>query len=131
MPGHLPKEELIPIADYGDSNIGKLKYVYRKGLAVRYGKTMQCIAGIHYNFSLPDSIWGVLREAENDPRSAVDYQSAGYIGLIRNFRRYSWLLMYLFGASPALDISFYAAANISLIALMKTPCICPTPPAYA
>ncbi|MCK9535170.1 MAG: glutamate--cysteine ligase [Pseudomonas sp.] len=106
MPGHLPKEELIPIADYGDSNIGKLKYVYRKGLAVRYGKTMQCIAGIHYNFSLPDSIWGVLREAENDPRSAVDYQSAGYIGLIRNFRRYSWLLMYLFGASPALDISF-------------------------
>lgn len=106
MPGHLPKEELIPIAQYGSSNIGQLKYVYRKGLAVRYGKTMQCIAGIHYNFSLPDSIWTLLREAENDPRSATDYQSARYIGLIRNFRRYSWLLMYLFGASPALDISF-------------------------
>ena len=106
MPGHLPKEEQIPIAQYGDSNVGKLKYVYRKGLAVRYGKTMQCIAGIHYNFSLPDSIWTMLRDAENDTRSEVDYQSARYIGLIRNFRRYSWLLMYLFGASPALDISF-------------------------
>ena len=106
MPGHLPKEELIPIAQFGSSNTGQLKYVYRKGLAVRYGKTMQCIAGIHYNFSLPDSIWTVLSQAENDPRSAIDYQSARYIALIRNFRRYSWLLMYLFGASPALDISF-------------------------
>ncbi len=26
--------------------------------------------------------------------------------MIRNFRRYSWLLMYLFGASPALDAGF-------------------------
>jgi len=106
MPGHLPKEEQIPIGQYGSSNIGQLKYVYRKGLSVRYGKAMQCIAGIHYNFSLPDSIWELLREAENDPRSPQDYQSARYISLIRNFRRYSWLLMYLFGASPALDISF-------------------------
>lgn len=106
MPGHLPKEEQIPIAQYGSSNIGQLKHVYRKGLAVRYGKTMQCIAGIHYNFSLPDSIWALLRRAEGDTSSQQDYQSARYIGLIRNFRRYSWLLMYLFGASPALDISF-------------------------
>ena len=106
MPGHLPKEELIPIGEYGTSNLGQLKYVYRKGLSVRYGKTMQCIAGIHYNFSLPDSIWTVLSKAENDHRSAIDYQSARYIALIRNFRRYSWILMYLFGASPALDISF-------------------------
>lgn len=106
MPGHLPKEELIPIAEYGTSNVGQLKYVYRKGLALRYGKTMQCIAGIHYNFSLPDSVWSLLREAEQDPRSDMDYQSARYIGLNRNFRRYNWLLMYLFGASPALDISF-------------------------
>ena len=106
MPGHLPKEELIPIGEYGTSNVGLLKHVYRKGLAVRYGKTMQCIAGIHYNFSIPDAIWTVLKDAENDQRSAIDYQSARYIALIRNFRRYSWLLMYLFGASPAIDISF-------------------------
>lgn len=106
MPGPLPDEETIPIARYGSSHIGQLKYVYRKGLALRYGKTMQCIAGIHYNFSLPEQLWAVLQEAEGDGRSARDYQSSRYIALIRNFRRYSWLLMYLFGASPALDKNF-------------------------
>lgn len=106
MPCALPDEETIPIARYGSSNIGRLKYVYRKGLALRYGKTMQCIAGIHYNFSLPEGLWQLQQQAEGDTQSARDYQSARYIALIRNFRRYSWLLMYLFGASPALDKGF-------------------------
>ena len=106
MPGLLPEEAQIPIAAYGSSNIGRLKYVYRQGLALRYGKTMQCIAGIHYNFSLPEALWSVLQADEQDGRSLQDYQSWRYIALIRNFRRYSWLLMYLFGASPALDASF-------------------------
>ena len=106
MPCALPAEEEIPIAYYGESNIGKLKYVYRKGLALRYGRTMQCIAGIHYNFSLPEALWPLLRQAEGGAESDRDFQSAAYIALIRNFRRYSWLLMYLFGASPALDAGF-------------------------
>jgi len=106
MPCPLPAEEDIPIAYYGTSNIGKLKYVYRQGLALRYGKTMQCIAGIHYNFSLPESVWPLLQQTENFDGDARDYQSHAYIALIRNFRRYSWLLMYLFGASPALDAGF-------------------------
>ena len=106
MPCPLPAEEDIPIAYYGTSNIGQLKYVYRKGLALRYGKTMQCIAGIHYNFSLPEAIWPLLREAEGFDGTDRDFQSSSYIALIRNFRRYSWLLMYLFGASPALDAGF-------------------------
>ncbi|MGK4343478.1 glutamate--cysteine ligase [Ectopseudomonas oleovorans] len=106
MPCPLPDEETIPIARYGSSNIGRLKYVYRKGLALRYGKTMQCIAGIHYNFSLPEGLWQLQQQSEGNEQSARDYQSARYIALIRNFRRYSWLLMYLFGASPALDKGF-------------------------
>jgi glutamate--cysteine ligase len=106
MPCPLPSEAQIPIARYGDSNIGKLKYVYRQGLALRYGKSMQCIAGIHYNFSLPDAVWPLLQALDGDQQSSRDYQSARYIALIRNFRRYSWLLMYLFGASPALDAGF-------------------------
>ena len=106
MPCPLPDEARIPIAEYGSSNIGRLKYVYRQGLALRYGKTMQCIAGIHYNFSLPEALWQLLQADDGDQRSAQDYQSSRYIALIRNFRRYSWLLMYLFGASPALDASF-------------------------
>ena len=112
MPCILPPEQDIPIAWFGKSHIGTLKHVYRRGLALRYGKTMQCIAGIHYNFSLNEAVWPLLRQMDDreqrvEPSLSVrDYQSESYIALIRNFRRYSWLLMYLFGASPALATNF-------------------------
>lgn len=106
MPGLLPADDEIPIADYGTSNIGRLKTVYRRGLAYRYGRTMQCIAGIHYNYSLSEEVWRRLHAEEGSTASIVDYQSERYLALIRNFRRTSWLLMYLFGASPALDAGF-------------------------
>ncbi|MDO9596989.1 MAG: glutamate--cysteine ligase [Azoarcus sp.] len=106
MPCPLPDEATIPIAEYGTSHVGRLKHVYRKGLALRYGKAMQCIAGIHYNFSLPEALWPLLQQDQGDSRPAQDWQSASYFALIRNFRRHSWLLMYLFGASPAVSASF-------------------------
>ncbi|MCP3717884.1 glutamate--cysteine ligase [Paraburkholderia sp. CNPSo 3281] len=107
MPGLLPDtDDGIPIARYGSSNIGRLKYVYRMGLALRYGRTMQCIAGIHYNYSLSDEVWRVLHAHHQSTASFTDYQSERYLALIRNFRRTNWLLMYLFGASPALDARF-------------------------
>ncbi|MBB2998316.1 glutamate--cysteine ligase [Paraburkholderia tropica] len=107
MPGLLPaSDEGIPIARYGNSNIGRLKYVYRMGLALRYGRTMQCIAGIHYNYSLSEDVWHALHAHDQSTASQTDYQSERYLALIRNFRRTSWLLMYLFGASPALDARF-------------------------
>ncbi|HUH60246.1 MAG TPA: glutamate--cysteine ligase [Candidimonas sp.] len=103
MPALLPDEADIPIAWYGTSNTGMLKHVYRRGLAERYGKSMQCIAGVHYNFSLPDELWDLIGISGE---SAADQRSRGYLALIRNFSRYSWLLMYLFGASPAVSKSF-------------------------
>lgn len=110
MPCDLPSEEEIPIAWYGSSHIGMLKHVYRRGLAVRYGKTMQCIAGLHYNYSLSEDVWRVLnkhiKQHENFAGDDKTFQSESYIALIRNFHRYSWLLMYLFGASPALSTQF-------------------------
>ncbi len=110
MPCELPPEDEIEIGYYGKSNIGMLKHVYRRGLALRYGKAMQCIAGIHYNYSLPEALWQLLSVNEGIPeerrRGLRDFQSESYIALIRNFRRYSWLLMYLFGASPALSTGF-------------------------
>jgi len=114
MPCKLPDEALIPIARYGSSHTGQIKHVYRKGLAVRYGKAMQCIAGIHYNFSLPDALWHVLQQDDGDTQTARDYQSARYVALIRNFRRYNWLLMYLFGASPAVSSDFLRGRAHSL-----------------
>jgi glutamate--cysteine ligase len=110
MPCDLPSEEEIEIAWYGTSNIGMLKHVYRRGLALRYGKAMQCIAGIHYNYSLPEQLWTLILQSEGvkeERRHALrDFQSESYIAMIRNFRRYSWLLMYLFGASPVLAKGF-------------------------
>lgn len=106
MPCPLPDEADIPIAQYGKSHLGKLKYVYRNGLALRYGKPMQCIAGIHYNFSVSEHSWQLLRQSEGSALSPAEYRSEQYMATIRNFHRYSWLLMVLFGASPALADSF-------------------------
>jgi len=105
MPAHLPPEPEIPIAWYGTSNTGMLKHVYRRGLAERYGKAMQCIAGVHYNFSFPDAFWDLM---DVEGETLQERRSKGYLALIRNFTRYSWLLMYLFGTSPAVSASFLA-----------------------
>jgi glutamate--cysteine ligase len=99
MPCNLPAEDAIPIARYGSSNVARAKTVYRTGLAHRYGKRMQAISGLHYNFSLPESAWPLpgLRDANE-----------AYFALIRNFRRHAWLLLHLFGASSAVCASFVA-----------------------
>lgn len=114
MPCELPPEEQIPVGWYGTSNSAMLKHVYRLGLAERYGKPMQCIAGIHYNFSFPDEFWSLI----NTPgRDLQEQRSTGYLSLIRNFMRESWLLMYLFGASPAVSQSFFQGKTHSLAPL--------------
>lgn len=106
MPCELNGDASIPIAEYGTSNTGRLKHVYRQGLAVRYGRMMQSIAGTHYNLSLPDSFWKTWQGMLGNQQNMQDFKSEQYFWLIRNFRRRSWLLMLLFGASPALDASF-------------------------
>ena len=52
MPCIVQGDAGIPIAQFGTSNVGQMKRIYRNGLSVRYGRKMQAIAGIHYNFSL-------------------------------------------------------------------------------
>ena len=107
MPCQLGTNESIPIGQYGRSNIGRMKTIYRRGLGHRYGRLMQTIAGIHYNFSVPDALWRELQQNSPDNTETLqDFKSAGYFGLIRNFRRYSWLLLYLLGAAPAVCRSF-------------------------
>lgn len=107
MPCELPAESEIPIARYGPSNQGKLKEVYRMGLAWRYGRAMQTIAGIHYNFSPSRQFWDDYANHLGTASAAqADFKSEAYMGLIRNFRRHAWLLLYLFGASPCVAASF-------------------------
>ena len=106
MPCALQGNNSVPIAEYGTSRAGRMKHTYRRGLDARYGRIMQSIAGIHFNFSLPDSFWEGYRQLLGSQDSLADFRSAQYFALIRNFRRYGWLLLYLFGASPALSRSF-------------------------
>lgn len=101
MPCPLGSSDEIPIAQYGSSNVGKLKTLYRHGLSNRYGRLMQIISGIHYNFSMPESFWQPYQEMCADKGQLKDFKTEKYLHLIRNFHRYSWLLIYLFGASPA------------------------------
>ncbi len=106
MPCVLNDDSLIPVAQYGRSNNAKMKTTYRIGLGNRYGRAMQTVAGLHYNFSLPNAFWTHLQSQENSIESLQEFKDRKYFGLIRNFRRYYWLLIYLFGASPALCASF-------------------------
>jgi glutamate--cysteine ligase len=114
MPCKLPADDEIPIGRYGRSNIGTAKTVYRIGLSHRYGRRMQTISGVHYNFSLPEAGWPLLQRVDDATGSAREYQDAAYFGLIRNFRRHSWLLLYLFGASPAVCETFVAERRHTL-----------------
>jgi len=106
MPCIIDDDQQIPLAQYGSSNIGKLKTLYRRGLGHRYTRAMQTIAGIHFNFSLPDDFWTLYQGILASSESLQDFKTQQYFHLIRNFRRYSWLLIYLFGSSPAVCKSF-------------------------
>ena len=107
MPCGMKDEEFIPIARYGSSHSARMKEVYRMGLGYRYGRFMQTIAGVHYNFSLPESFWSEHREFYGQAEGELqDYISCRYMAMIRNFLRTNWIIPYLFGASPAICESY-------------------------
>lgn len=107
MPCKIGEDADIAIADYGQSHTARFKQVYRQGLSARYGRAMQTIAGAHYNWSLPEPFWQHLRDAIGGPSDLRAFIDDRYFGLIRNFLRVSWLVPYLFGASPALCRTFF------------------------
>ncbi len=114
MPCMLDKDADIPIGQYGSSNSGRMKSIYRLGLGHRYGRAMQTIAGIHFNFSVSDELWEFLHTSDSSNLPISDYKTEGYLKLIRNFRRNFWLLLYLFGAAPAVCSSFIKSREHTL-----------------
>ncbi|HEY5623437.1 MAG TPA: glutamate--cysteine ligase [Gammaproteobacteria bacterium] len=106
MPCIVNPSQDLPIAVYGNSNVGRMKSVYREGLGFRYGRAMQAISGVHFNFSMPAGFWELYRASENERGNLQSFVSDRYMGLVRNYRRLAWLVIYLFGASPALCKSF-------------------------
>ena len=104
----------IPLAKYGSSNAGSMKTVYRRGLGHRYGRSMQVIAGVHFNYSFSENFWPKYQQIEKDSQPIQDFISQNYFSQIRNLQRYGWLIPYLFGASPAVCKSFLDGAETSL-----------------
>ena len=95
MPCVVAGETSIPLAKYGDSNAGQMKTVYRRGLGHRYGRVMQVIAGVHFNFSFDESFWPVYFELINqseaykeDPQAKI---SEAYFSMLRNLQRLGWM----------------------------------------
>jgi len=107
MPCIIRGEDDIKIAEYGESNGGKMKHVYRRGLAWRYGKMMQVIAGIHFNHSVAKEFWSAYQQSEGKEKThSQNFINHHYMGMIRNIQRFGWMIPYLFGASPAICKSF-------------------------
>jgi len=112
MPCIINGDESIPIAQYGKSNVGRMKTVYRHGLGHRYGRMMQAISGVHFNYSFPQTLWPVLQDVLR--AKSADFVSDSYFALLRNYRRYGWIVLYLFGTSPAVCKSFLRGRDIQL-----------------
>jgi glutamate--cysteine ligase len=117
MPSSFDGDASIPLAQFGKSNVGKMKTVYRHGLGMRYGRTMQAISGVHFNYSFPAHLWEALESINQSKLPRQEFVSEQYFGVLRNYRRFGWLVLYLFGTSPAVSKSFFAGREISLPAL--------------
>jgi len=127
MPCVVAGDASIPIAEYGTSNAAKMKTAYRRGLGHRYGRVMQAIAGVHYNYSYPDDFWKLYQSMLGDRRDSQTFISDSYMGMVRNLQRYGWvrnlqrygwLVPFLFGASPAICGSFLGASATSMEKLL-------------
>jgi glutamate--cysteine ligase len=96
----------IPIAQFGTSNVARMKTVYRNGLGLRYGRMMQAISGVHFNYSFPERFWEAYATLTESQDKGRDFISACYFNLLRNYRRFGWIVLYLFGVSPVVCKSF-------------------------
>src|SRR6201996_2337152 len=114
MPCAISRDEDIPIAQFGTSHVGRMKTVYRKGLALRYGRMMQAISGVHFNYSFPLSFWEMYADIRESRERGMDFMSASYFDLLRNYRRHGWLVLYLFGVSPVVCKSFLRGRTAGL-----------------
>ena len=114
MPCDIRADDEIPLARYGGSNVGRLKTIYRHGLGLRYGRMMQAISGVHFNYSFPSRLWEVLAAVEQSRAPSSEFASDRYFSVLRNYRRFGWLVLYLFGTSPAVPKSFMAGRDHDL-----------------
>ena len=120
MPCVLSGDHKIPVATYGSSNAGRMKHLYRVGLGHRYGRVMQVIAGVHFNWSFAEDLWPAYRQIEGKTCASREFRDQRYMAQVRNLQRYGWLIPYLFGASPAVCKSFFQGQATNLPSFDET-----------
>lgn len=120
MPCILAGEDNVPVGQYGSSNHGLMKTLYRVGLGHRYGRVMQVIAGVHFNYSIADDFWPMYQKLLGNQGSLRGFRDMHYMGMVRNMQRYGWLIPYLFGASPAVCRSFFTDKEPDLLVFDDT-----------
>ncbi|HFI0314217.1 TPA: bifunctional glutamate--cysteine ligase GshA/glutathione synthetase GshB [Streptococcus suis] len=98
-----------PVISEDDIQIAQLEsdyeYQYRIGLGERYGKLLQSMSGIHYNFELGKDLTQQLFELSEET-DFVAFKNTLYLKLAQNFLNYRWLLTYLYGASSLAEKGF-------------------------
>jgi glutamate--cysteine ligase len=114
MPCAIERDEDIPIAQFGTSHVGLMKNIYRRGLGLRYGRMMQAISGVHFNYSFPLPFWEMYADIRESRERGTDFISASYFDLLRNYRRFGWIVLYLFGVSPVVCKSFLKGRDSDL-----------------
>jgi glutamate--cysteine ligase len=114
MPCELAGDDDVPTAQFGRSTTGRMKTIYREGLRHRYGAAMQAISGVHFNYSFPARFWEVYASLSGTREGRQAFQSQGYFSLLRNYRRHGWIVLYLFGVSPAVSTSFLGGDTAGL-----------------
>lgn len=100
MPPQVTEEE-IQIAALDNP----YEYQYRVGLGQRYGKLLQSMSGIHYNFELGKDLTQALFEISGYA-NFVTFKNDLYLKIAQNFLNYRWFLTYLYGASPLAEEGF-------------------------
>ncbi len=114
MPPILPdNEEDISIARYHKNK--KNDYDYRVYLSKKYGRKVQLISGVHFNFSFDDDNLAVIYDKlENQNISFREFKENIYLKISRNFLKYRWFLTALLGNSPVAH-STYPISCIQLL----------------
>ncbi|WP_300887355.1 bifunctional glutamate--cysteine ligase GshA/glutathione synthetase GshB, partial [uncultured Clostridium sp.] len=112
MPCIIPEDKDIPVAKFNGSS--KESQEYREKLLIKYGGKKQLISGIHYNFSFDEVIIKKLYEDSEEKLSYKEFKDSIYLKVARNYLRYRWLIVYLFGAAPIVHESFINSCKCPL-----------------
>lgn len=110
MPCDLTKE--VNVASFPEE---KGYEEYRDYLVERYGKNVQLISGLHFNFSFGDDFMNTFYNHLDCGRSFMDFKNTTYLRVMNNYRYYRYLTTVFLSASPVAHQSFGEVEDVFAI----------------